>query len=140
MERPAPSDSELADSAGRILAGGDGEFLLGAVEPPNTAPRDDMMTAGEPVSVCQLRYRWSVWTSAEDCWLEDLFVRSSARRAGLGRGLVEAACERAVARACRRIQLDVEEDNEAALALYASCGFELTPIGSTRSLLLGRAL
>ncbi len=67
-----------------------------------------------------------MWKSA-DCWLEDLFVRESARRAGLGRALVEAAVARALERGCRRIELDVNEDNAAALGLYTGCGFTLEP-------------
>ena len=61
--------------------------------------------------MCQIRFRWSVWKTAEDCWLEDLYVREAARRGGLGRALVEAAVARAQARGCRRIELDVNEDN-----------------------------
>jgi len=45
--------------------------------------------------VCQLRYRFAVWTGAEDCCLEDLFVEADARGSGVGRALVEAAMERA---------------------------------------------
>ena len=36
------------------------------------------------MGVAQIRFRWSVWKTAEDCWLEDLYVRESARRAGSG--------------------------------------------------------
>lgn len=58
-----------------------------------------------------------------ECTLEDLFVREETRGAGLGRALVDAALERARARGCRRIQLDVNEANPAAVALYESAGF-----------------
>jgi GNAT superfamily N-acetyltransferase len=109
------------------MSGEDGEFLLGAVD-------------GEPVGVCQLRFRWSVWKSAEDCWLEDLFVREEARRSGLGRALVEAALERARERGCKRIELDVNEDNGAARALYEACGFLTEPKPPGRTLFIGRPL
>ena len=116
-------------SVERIMSGGDGEFLLGAES-----------QGGEPMGVAQIRFRWSVWKTAEDCWLEDLYVRDSARRGGLGRGLVEAAVARAAARGCRRIELDVNEDNDAARALYAACGFSFEPKPPGRTLFIARAL
>ena len=72
----------------------------------------------------QTRFRLSVWTGAEDAWLEDLFVEESARGKGYGRALVEAAVERARSRGCDRIQLDVNQANVNALKLYESCGFK----------------
>lgn len=119
---------EVRGSVERIMAGGDGEFLLGAVE------------GAEATGVCQLRFRWSVWKSAEDCWLEDLYVQESARRSGLGRALVDAALERARERGCRRIELDVNEDNSAARALYEACGFHSEPKPPGRTLFIGRPL
>ena len=124
-----PSPDELRASVERIMAGDEGEYLLGAV--------DDAAPAS---GVCQLRFRWSVWKSAEDCWLEDLYVREEARRSGLGRALVEAALERARERGCRRIELDVNEDNAPALALYEACGFLMEPKGPGRTLFIGRPL
>ena len=120
-------EDEIRASVERIMAGDDGEYLLGAVD-------------GEPVGVCQLRFRWSVWKSAEDCWLEDLFVREEARRSGLGRALVEAALDRARERGCRRIELDVNEDNAPARALYEACGFLTEPKPPGRTLFIGRPL
>lgn len=122
-----PSEQEMRASIVRIMEGGDGEYLLGGPE-------------GEPTGVCQVRFRWSVWKTAEDCWLEDLYVRESARRSGLGRALVEAAVARARERGCRRIELDVNEDNGGALALYLACGFTLEPKPPGRTLLIGRSL
>jgi GNAT superfamily N-acetyltransferase len=129
MGGSAPPLETIRDGVGRILAGGDGEYLL-------AAPGEGDEAAG----VVQLRYRWSVWTGAPDCWLEDLFIRESARRGGMGRALVEASFERAHARGCKRIELDTNEQNEAAIALYEACGFSTRPKGSDRSLFLGRKL
>jgi GNAT superfamily N-acetyltransferase len=69
------TQDDIRASVERIIAGDEGEYLLGAAD------------GDEPAGVCQLRFRWSVWKSAEDCWLEDLFVREEARRSGLGRAL-----------------------------------------------------
>ena len=122
--RQTPSEEEMRASVARIAAE-DGEFLLAAV--------DD----GEPAGVCQVRYRWSVWTSAPDCWIEDVFVNEGSRGIGLGRGLVEAAVVRARERGCRRIELDVDEANDPALSLYESLGFSGDFKAEKRSLLLG---
>lgn len=124
-----PGADEVRTSVERIMAGGDGEYLLGAVE--DSAPAS---------GVCQLRFRWSVWKSAEDCWLEDLYVRETARRAGLGRALVDAACRRARERGCRRIELDVNEGNAPARALYEACGFLTEPKPPGRTLYVARPL
>lgn len=123
-----PPEEEIRASVERIMAAGDGEFLLGAAGD------------GDAAGVAQVRFRWSVWKSAEDAWLEDLWVREPARRSGLGRALVEAAVESARERGCRRIELDVNEENRAARALYDACGFatEWKPPG--RTLMIGRDL
>ena len=123
----APSDDEMRESVGRIHDEG-GEFLLGAVD------------GEEPSGVCQVRYRWSVWTSTEDAWLEDVFVQEGARGTGLGRALVAAAVDRARERGCVRIELDVDEANTPALTLYRSLGFADDLKAEARSLLLGLRL
>ena len=70
-----------------------------------------------------MRFRYGVWKTAEDSCLEDLYVSDSARRGGLGRALVEAALELSRERGCRRIELDTNETNVNAIALYESAGF-----------------
>jgi len=101
-------------------------------------PKTDFLLAvddgGKPVGFAQLRYRLSVWTGADDCWLEDLFVEKDAQGAGHGRALVEASFDAARARGCTRIELDVNEENENAFALYVALGFnpEPKPPGKTR--------
>jgi GNAT superfamily N-acetyltransferase len=91
-----------------------------------TDPNTEYLLAGSS-GLAQLRYRLSVWTGVEDCWLEDLYVRDDARGTGLGRALVEACFERARARGCRRIELDVNESNTGTIARYTRCGFSVEP-------------
>ena len=106
----------------------DNAFLAGVdrlIEDPNTiyllaSPDAD----SPPAAVAQLRFRYGLWWAAEDCLLEDLFVRDHARGTGLGRALVTAVIEVARERGCRRIELDANEGNAAALALYESFGFD----------------
>lgn len=112
MGRDWPSDNAFLASVERLIERADTEYLIGT-------PHDDAPPAG----ICQLRYRFGVWYAAEDCHLEDLFVEAAARRSGLGSALVAAALDRARERGCRRVELDVNEENAAALALYARHGF-----------------
>jgi ribosomal protein S18 acetylase RimI-like enzyme len=124
--REHPSDERFEAGVRRLLAEPQTEFLI----------------AGEPANgVCQLRYRYGVWYDGEDCWLEDLYVAEDARGTGVGRSLAEAAVERARERGCARIELDVNEANPAALALYESLGFEsLSDPPGGRNLLMRRRL
>ena len=106
--RDWPPEETMRAGVERLIGRDDTEYLLG----------------GDPAAgVVQLRYRYGIWWDAEDCALEDLFVRAEARGSGLGRALVEAAIERARERGCRRMELDTAEENEPALALYGSLGF-----------------
>jgi ribosomal protein S18 acetylase RimI-like enzyme len=103
-----PPDENMRAGVERLLGRDDGEFLLG----------------GDPaMGIVQLRYRYGVWWDAEDCHVEDVFVREEARGSGLGRELVSAAIDRARERGCRRLELDTAEENAPALGLYRSLGF-----------------
>ena len=130
MEHDWPSANAFLASVERLFEDPDTEFLL-------AAPDDDSPPAG----VLQLRFRFSVWTAAPDAWIEDVFVRADARRTGVGEALVKLAIEHAAARGAKRIELDTNEDNTAALALYERNGFSARAKGGTgRDLYLGRAL
>lgn len=123
-----PSENAILAAVERLIETIDAQFLLAAPGP-----------AAAPVGVAQLRYRASVWTAAPDCWLEDVYVSAAARRSGCGDALVRLAVESAQARGCRRIELDTNEDNEPALALYRRLGFSEFSKGS-RSIFLGRPI
>ena len=107
-----PSDNAFLAGVERLLEDPATDFLLGA--PDADSP---------PAGVCQLRYRWGLWRAGIDCLLEDLFVEGAARGSGLGRALVDAAKARARERGARRMELDCNEANAAAIALYTSAGF-----------------
>ena len=59
-----------------------------------------------------------------DALLEDLFVVESARGPAWGARCSSDAVTEARERGCRRIELDVNDNNAAALALYRSLGFD----------------
>ena len=117
----SPPDETFRRTAATLLEDPNTEFLLAGTD-----------------GVAQLRYRLSAWTGTEDCWLEDLYVRDSARGTGLGRAL--ACFERARARGCTRIELDVNEANTGAIRLYTGLGFSLEPKPPGRTLFLGKRL
>jgi ribosomal protein S18 acetylase RimI-like enzyme len=52
-----------------------------------------------------------------------LHVDTDRRRRGVGRQLLQAAEQRAIEDGYPRITLSVDPENEAAIALYKSCGF-----------------
>ena len=125
-----PSERAFLASVERLVEDLDTDFLLAAAA-------DDSPPAG----IVQLRFRFSVWRAAPDAWLEDLFVREDARRAGVGDALVRLALARATERGAKRIELDCNEGNAAALALYERHGFSARSKGGAgRDLFLGRAL
>jgi ribosomal protein S18 acetylase RimI-like enzyme len=109
LEGDSPSNAQIESVVSELIGDPATEYLL----------------IGEPEQgFAQIRYRLSVWESGEDAWLEDVFVREQARGSGFGRTLVAAAVERAKSRGCGRIQLETNRNNEAAVRLYESFGFE----------------
>ncbi|HWH93314.1 MAG TPA: GNAT family N-acetyltransferase [Baekduia sp.] len=121
-----PSDNAFLAGVERLMDDRDTEYLL-------AAPDDDTPPAG----VAQLRYRMGIWRAGGDCLVEDVFVTDAARGKGVARALLDLATERALARGCRRMELDVNEANMPALALYESFGFTA---GEPRDLYMRRHL
>lgn len=101
-----------------LLEREDTEFLLAGDGP-------------DAVAVAQVRYRPSIWTGSEDCWLEDVYVADAARGSGLGRALVEEVLRRARERGCGRVELDVDVVNAPARRLYEALGFRDKGEGGT---------
>ena len=57
-------------------------------------------------------------------WIEDIYIKEEARGHGIGKkffAYIEESYKGAIFR------LEVEEDNERALALYKKCGFDFLP-------------
>ncbi len=125
MGRDRPGFDALLAGISRLIEQEDTEYLLAAAGA-------DAPAAG----VCQLRFRHGIWLEAPDCWLEYLYVEERSRREGVGRALVQAALDRAGARGCRRVELDVSDANSGALALYERFGFRTGKEPGTRDLLM----
>jgi ribosomal protein S18 acetylase RimI-like enzyme len=71
--------------------------------------------------------------------IRDLFVLSQHRRLGVGRALLAAVRAAATASGALRLVLHTEEDNEAALRLYADSGYTLNRSYASLMLTVGEA-
>lgn len=63
--------------------------------------------------------------------IHDLAVRPDYRRRGIARRLLEHIEKKACETGCRRITLEVREDNQTARQLYESFGFDAGQPGSS---------
>lgn len=69
-------------------------------------------------------------STAEECatspvaYVESWFVAPDARRRGVGRALIEAACAWGRERGCREIGSDTQADNERSRRAHLALGFE----------------
>lgn len=66
--------------------------------------------------------------------IRDLFVLPTHRRLGVARALLASVRDAAIESGALRLVLQTEDDNEAALRLYAECGYAL--VKGYRSLML----
>ena len=79
---------------------------------------------GAPVGFTQLYPTFSS-VSAQSSWiLNDLYVNSDQRGKGLGKALLNAAKEFAIATGAKGIALETAQDNLAAQKLYESLGYQ----------------
>ena len=100
-----------------------GRGVLRLMDDPDTDLLVAVGDSGPCAGFLQQRYRYSLWLSAEEATIEDLFVPATERRAGVGRALMDAALARAIERGCKRASLDVIETNDTALRMYEGMGF-----------------
>ena len=121
-----PSNNAFLAGVEHLMDDRDTDFILASAD-------DD----SPPSGVAQLRYRMGLWRAGRDCLVEDVFVTESARGRGVARAFLDRATTRALERGCCRMELDVNEANPAALALYESFGFET---GFPRDLYMRRHL
>jgi ribosomal protein S18 acetylase RimI-like enzyme len=110
-DEETPGPAAIARRMRELLGGGDAVVLL----------------CGEgPDGLAVLRFRPSIWTAGDECYLAELYVKPELRGQGRGRALMEAVLATARTRGADYIDLNTEEDDTAARALYESAGFANT--------------
>ena len=75
-----------------------------------------------------LGYAGLALTPPEEAWVQNIGVRRTAQRRGIGRRLLEALLAEAARHGTRQVLLEVAVDNAPAQRLYAGYGFEAVGI------------
>ena len=107
-DEPTPGPDAVADRVRELLAAEEIFVLLGGTE---------------PCGVAVLRFLPALWTTAFDCYVEELYVAPDRRGRGLGRALMNISLGLAREKGADQIVLGTSEDDIAARALYESLGF-----------------
>ena len=78
--------------------------------------------AGRVVAFCSVHFRGRLNWPSPEAWVPDLIVAERARRAGIGRDLLEEAQRRARERGCHALQLESAYNRAEAHHLYRQFG------------------
>jgi len=76
----------------------------------------------DPVGFALFFHNYSTWLGKRGLYLEDLFVRPRARKAGVGYALLRELARIAVDRNCGRLDWSVLNWNEMAISFYKRIG------------------
>ncbi|OLF06539.1 GNAT family N-acetyltransferase [Actinophytocola xinjiangensis] len=99
------------------------EQLHRALFGPRPALFAHVAEAGGEVVGCALWFlNYSTWDGEHGIYLEDLYVRPTARGGGLGRALLGALAQECVQQGYTRLQWWVLDWNEPAIGFYHSLG------------------
>jgi GNAT superfamily N-acetyltransferase len=83
--------------------------------------------AGAPVGFALFFHNFSTFLSRRGLYLEDLFVRPTARGAGIGKLLLQSLAQIALERDCGRFEWAVLDWNVDAQAFYERMGASVLP-------------
>ncbi|MDN4476246.1 GNAT family N-acetyltransferase [Demequina sp. SYSU T00192] len=116
------------------------DVLEARLRPMLDTPDTVAFLAGErAIGLALVTYRPNVWHDGPVALLDELYVRPDYRDQGIGTELVEAIVAHAVTRACRLVEVNVDEGDGDALRFYARHGFALLqPDTGERALYLAR--
>jgi GNAT superfamily N-acetyltransferase len=78
------------------------------------------------IATASLHEAYSTWQAAPFGTIEDFFVRPEVRGQGVGTGLLALLVQEARKREYCRIELQVQEENDAAWKFYESRGLRFT--------------
>jgi GNAT superfamily N-acetyltransferase len=77
---------------------------------------------GQPAGLAHLVFHPTTWSSALDCYLEDLYVAPQHRGGTTARALIDATFAEAHARGCDRVHWETQQYNGAARSFYDRVG------------------
>jgi len=81
------------------------------------------MEAGAVVGMASILFTVSTVEGGRAAWLEDMVVRGTRRRAGIGSRLLNHAIEEARVAGCTRVTLLTDAVNTGAIRFYSHAGF-----------------
>lgn len=81
---------------------------------------------GKAVGYALLAHTWSQEAGGEVVWIEEIYLLPKARSKGYGKEFF-LFLENDLKKSAKRFRMDVEKENERAIALYRSLGFEFFP-------------
>jgi GNAT superfamily N-acetyltransferase len=85
-----------------------------------------LLVGDGPDGLALMRFRPSLWSDGLECYLGELYVVPALRGHGRGRALMEAALALARKRGAHYMELNTDEGDHAAHALYESVGLKPT--------------
>lgn len=137
----------VLDSYAADPAGGGGplprevrERLVPALREHPTALVLLAFVGSEPVGITVGFFGLSTFQARPLLNIHDLAVVSAFRGKGIGRALLREAEQRALARGCCKLTLEVQDANVRARGLYASFGFEDFMVAGSATRFLSKAL
>jgi GNAT superfamily N-acetyltransferase len=74
--------------------------------------------SGTPVGLVHYLYHRTTWSSADSCYLQDLYVDPATRGGGHGRALIEYVADQAREAGSTRLYWNTHETNVTARRLY----------------------
>jgi GNAT superfamily N-acetyltransferase len=99
------------------------EMIAGALFGPSPRVFCDIAEwHGEPVGFALWFYNFSTFRGRHGIYLEDLYVRPSARGHGLGKALLGNLAKRCIAENLARLEWSVLDWNEPSIAFYKQQG------------------
>ncbi|MCR5484871.1 MAG: GNAT family N-acetyltransferase, partial [Clostridiales bacterium] len=81
---------------------------------------------GKPAGYGIISEKFETEVGGITVWIEDVYVKSEYRGRGLGGEFLSFLIDNFKGKA-KRLRLDVEDDNTAAIGLYKKFGFDILP-------------